>query len=267
MNISSTLAFLEFFDSIDVLLLIIVRNVGFFILLPIFSGSNIPNITKIALAITMSYIIFMTGMVSPVSYDPSTLSYFYLIVVEFLVGFILAFAVYLVFMAFFMAGQLIDYQIGFSMVSVLDPVTQIQVPITGNLLYLIALLMLVQTGGIHYIIGAYLHSFEILPIGGAVILSNATFLNVVIDAIVSFFVIGIRIALPIMGTILIMDIALGILVKAVPQMNVFVVGMPIKLFIGLAVFIIIVPIFSSVYDNIFSESYRNLINFRDGMSP
>lgn len=267
MNISSTLAFLEFFDSIDILLLIIVRNVGFFILLPIFSGSNIPNTTKVALAITVSYIVFMSGIVAPVSYDPSTLSYFYLIVIEFLVGFIMAFAVYLVFMAFFMAGQLIDYQIGFSMVSVLDPITQIQVPITGNLIYMIVLLMLAQTGGINHIIGAFLNSFEVLPIGGAVILSNATLLDVIIDAIVNFFIVGVRISLPIMGTILIMDVALGILVKAVPQMNVFVVGMPIKLLIGLAVFIIIAPIFASIYDNIFSESYRNLINFRDGMSP
>lgn len=267
MNISSTLAILNFFDNIDILLLIMVRNVGFFIIMPIFSGANIPNTTKVALAVTMSYIIYMSGFVSGVVYDPSTLGYFYLLLIEFLVGFILAFVVYVVFMAFFLAGQLIDYQIGFSMVSVLDPISQIQVPITGNLLYMIILLMLVQTGGINYIMAAFMQSFKVIPLGGAVILSNASIMSVMVDVIVNFFNIAIRIALPIMGTVMVIDISLGILVKAVPQMNVFVVGMPIKLLIGLAVFIIITPIFNTIYDFIFNQALDNMKNIMDGMGP
>jgi flagellar biosynthetic protein FliR len=153
------------------------------------------------------------------------------------------------------------------MVSVLDPVTQIQVPITGNLLYLITLLMLVTTHGINHIIGAFLYCFQKIPLGGAMILSNEGLLNMAVDVIVNFMVIGVRISMPILGTILVLDVGLGILVKAVPQMNVFVVGMPIKLLIGLSVFIIIVPIFSTIYENIFWEAYRNLQNFTEVMPP
>jgi flagellar biosynthetic protein FliR len=267
LNFSSAVAIIDLFENIDILLLIMVRCVGFFVLLPIFSGANVPAYTKIAFSLLTSYLVFSSGIVTEVTYDPSTLGYFYLLVIEFLTGFVLAFAVYIVFMAFYMAGQIIDYQIGFSMVSVLDPVTQIQVPITGNLLYMLILLTLVTTHGINHIIGAFLYSFEKIPPGGANMLANEGMLNMAVDIIVNFMVVGVKISMPILGTILVLDVGLGILVKAVPQMNVFVVGMPIKLLIGLAVFIIIVPIFSTIYENIFWESYRNLQNFTEVMPP
>jgi len=267
LDTSAIVGLIDFFENIDALLLIVVRCAGFFVMLPIFSGDTIPTRTKLIMALFMAYLIFTTGRVADAVYDPTTLGYFYLLVIEFLVGFILAFAVYLVFMAFFVAGQIIDYQIGFAMVNVLDPITQIQVPVTGNLIYLFTLLALVQTGNINTIIKAFAESYEILPIGSAFIISNETLLNIGITAIVNFFSLGIKISMPILGTILILDVALGVLVKAVPQMNIFVVGMPIKLLIGLMVFFIIVPAFSYTYGVVFNESYKNIQNFMEAMKP
>ena len=265
MNISATISQLYFYENIDMLLLITVRCTGFFVLLPIFSGANIPAQTKIALGLFMSYIVFTSGIAAECTYDPTTFGYFYLLIIEFLTGFVLAFAVYAAFMVFFLAGQLIDYQIGYSMVSVLDPVSQIQVPVTGNLIYMFIMLFLIQTGGLNHIVGAFLHGFEVVPLGSAAFLSNASLIDTAIASIVSYFVIAVKIAMPVVGTILVLDVALGILVKAAPQMNIFVVGMPIKLLIGLIVFLVVIPMFSFVYEIVFSESYKNFHNFLEGM--
>jgi len=261
------MALIDFFGSIDVLLLILVRFIGFFMLLPVFSGTSVPNQTKIAMAFFMSYIIFTSGVVTEIIYEPSTFGYFYLLIIEFMTGFIMAFAVYIVFTTFFVAGQIMDFQIGFSMVNVLDPVSQIQVPVTGNLIYLMTLLFLVQTGNLNEIIRVFADGFEILPIGGAAVLGNHALLEVGIDIMANFFVIGLRIAMPVLGVIMILDIVLGILVKAVPQMNIFVVGMPIKTFVGIVIFFLVVPGFYNIYDVVFGEAMENIQAFTEVLQP
>ena len=267
MDFAEASVLIRFFTEIDIFLLILVRILGFLIIIPVISSANIPNSIKVAMAVAIAYFIFITGTIREVHYDNHLGGYVLLLVKEFIVGFAAGFVVNLIFSVFYFVGQMIDYQIGFAMVSILDPLSQIQVPITGNMLYLFITIMLVASGGLNAFIAAFFYSYEVIPIGSAIIVGNPTLMLYLSDVVLRFFSIGVSVALPVVGTILILDVALGVLVKAVPQMNIFVVGMPIKVFLGLFVFMLTLPLLGGIYNFIFEESYLNIINIIDGMSP
>ena len=249
-----------FFNNIDIFLLIIVRLLGFFVILPVLSGSNIPLLSRFLFALSMAAIIFTSTLVINVYYYPTIIGFGMLVASEFITGFLMAFVVYIVFSVIFLVGQMIDMQIGFSMVNVLDPITQIQVPIAGNLLFMMMGVILVQTGGLHSFIAALFYSYDVMPIGHAVIINNAAIVNSLLMLMANYFLTGVQVAMPIVGSLLILTIALGLLVKTVPQMNIFVVGMPIKMLLGLMIFYFIIPVFSQVYDLLFTQATRALIN-------
>jgi len=248
----------RFLDNADVFLLVFIRMIAFFLILPIFSGNNLNVFAKLTFAASAAFLITASGKVQcavPVNTVPGCAL---LAVREFLTGFIMGFAVYLAFNLVYFAGQLLDFQIGFSMVSVFDPVTQIQVPIIGNLFFLTLTAMLVQTGGLHAFLSAVFFSYDIIPIGRAVILDNPALTRLMVGLMTDFIAIAVQTALPITGAIMVIDIAMGLLVKAAPQMNIFVVGMPIKLLAGLALIYMMTPILSNAYNTVFDLAYSAL---------
>lgn len=252
----------EIFNNIEIFLLILVRIFGFFIILPILAGANIPATIRAGLACLFAYMVYFSGIYGEVdiNYYNNLAGYFFLIIKEFLVGFTMAYVVYLIFSVVYIVGHFIDDTIGFAMISVFDPVSQIQVPITGNLLYLFTMALLIVSGGLNSILAVLFQSFEILPIGQAVLLENETLTTYILSLTINAFYMGIQISMPIVGVLMIINISLGILVKASPQMNVFVVGMPFILIVGLIFFFMIFPIFTSVYDLLFEEAYRAIVN-------
>ena len=257
---------LEVYEHVDIFVLVMVRMIGFFMMMPVLSSDSIPMTTRIGLAMASSYIIVVNQPLI-IQYTDTVPAFIFLIINEFLVGFTLAYVVYLIFVVVHFAGQIIDFQIGFSMVSVFDPITQIQVPITGNLFYLIVTALFVITGGFRVFIHALLESYRILPIGDAVFIGNDNLVFFIIGLITSYLLMGVRIAMPLMGTILIIDIALGLLVKAVPQMNVFVVGMPLKLLIGLMIMIAVHHIFVEIYEMFYLDTIRSFQNALRSLVP
>ncbi len=243
------------FNSMDVLLVVFARVMGFLIILPIFSGGYVNTQVKIGFAVIVTYLVFMNKL--PFIYFTNTqtetvLGFGFLLFQEFIVGYALGFSVYLFMTTFYFAGQIIDYQIGFSMVNVFDAMSQIQVPITGNIMYFIMAVFLIRTGGLDYLLGAFFDSYTVLPIASANIFNNPALPQLFLEAISNIFKLGLRIAIPISGTIILIDFTLGILVKAVPQMNVFVVGMPIKLIIGFFVLYLILPSYIEIYEYTFT---------------
>jgi len=257
----------EIYGNIDLFLLATVRMIGFFIILPVFTGQNVPTAAKITVAAGVALITSMGGQLERPLYDENVMGLFILMLQEFLTGFIIGFAVYLLFTIFYFVGQLIDYQIGFSMVSVYDPVSQIQAPITGNLYYLIMCAFFVMSGGLHRFVHAMCESYRIVPIGGAKILANSSLMFLMVNMMIEYLIIGVQIALPIVGTIIIVDVALGVLVKAAPQMNIFVVGMPIKVFVGIIVLFLMIPTVSNVYAYLYELLVSYTSNILQGMAP
>lgn len=237
----------------QIFLLVFVRATGIFIITPIFSRRNVPNTLKIGFAFFITLIVYNLLNLDIVIYDD--LRMVGLIIQEFAIGLILGFIAYAFFTSLYVAGQIIDVQIGFGMVNVLDPQHNIQLPITGNFYYILAVLIFLLVNGHHTMITALVDSFQLIPIGEFTI--NVFVVNQMIDIFGQVFIIGIKIAIPIVATMFLANVLLGILARTVPQMNVFVVGMPFKIIVGLLVLIftlpIIVPVFEYIYDNIFTQ--------------
>lgn len=256
-----------FYEHIDIFLLVLVRLFGFIVIIPVLSGANVPTVIKVGLSFFIAVVVVSCGVPGPVEYNANVFGYCAVMLKEFIVGLIAAFSVYMVFSVFHFIGQLIDFQIGFSMVSVFDPSSQIQVPITGNLFYLIVVLFFIQSGGLHSVIYTIAKSFEIVPLGQGNILGNADMPRYFLELTSNFFAFGLKMSLPIVGTILIVDIALGLLTKAIPQMNVFVIGMPMKLLVGLSALYILIPAFYRIYEYAYGDAVKYMMNMIRGMVP
>lgn len=260
MNYERTQALIEIFDNADIFMLILVRIIGLFTFLPVIGGRNIPVIARLGIAIAISGIIYTSGNVTDVIYTNNIIGYATLILKEFLVGLIMGYVVFIIFNALYLTGHLTDQQIGYSMSNVFDPISNTQVPITGNLYYFSLCALFITNKGHYMLINTVFYSYKALPIGKALIIGNNDLIRLIMNSMVEFFIIGTLIALPIIGVILVMDVSLGVLVRTVPKMNVFVVGMPLKVIAGLIAVFIILPAFSDVYVRIFTLISDFLIN-------
>lgn len=237
-------------ENLEYFFLIIARVSGFIFTAPFFSNNNIPRRIKVAITVFLSIIIAEIIGVESVEYQ-TTVEYTILIIKEIILGLILGYFTNICTYILSFAGQFIDTEIGFAMARELDPATQMQVTVTSNLLSYIVMLMMMVTYVHHYIIKAFVDVFKLVPIGMVHISSDMY--KVMLKFIVDYFIIALRIALPIFACILTINIVLGILARVAPQMNMFVIGMQIKVFIGLFILFLISGLIPSISDFIFGE--------------
>ncbi len=246
-------------NGLEVFLLVFVRMTGLFVIAPIFGRRNIPTYFKIGFSFFIALILINTTAVQGFDNDMSIIAYVLAVIKEFLVGISIGFIAYLSFTAIYIAGEVIDMQIGFGIVNVMDPISNIQIPVTSNLYFIISMLLLFAINGHQMIIKALFDSFATLPLAGAVF--GASLADGLMNVFGTIFATGFKIAAPIVSAIFLADIALGTVSKMVPQMNVFVIGMPLKILLGFAVLIITIPIFVSIMEEIFGASDANMINY------
>lgn len=244
------------FSHYQLFLLVMVRTSGIFIFSPFFSAQNIPNIMKIGLSFSISLLITLTLPVAP---DFSNEILVLLIVKELMVGIIIGFISYAFFSAFYVMGQIIDMKIGFGMANVIDPQNRIQVPLMGNFYYILSFLLLMSFNGHHLIISALVDSYKFLPIGGFKYTGDT--MNLLVNSLSRAFEIGFKLSTPVVAIIFLTDVVLGIISKTIPQMNVFVVGMPLKVLIGLLIIIISMPIFFTAINGIFDLIINDIYKF------
>lgn len=159
---------------------------------------------------------------------------------EIIIGVCLGYIVNLMFSVVQMAGQLIDFSMGFSMMSLFDPVAGENISVMGRLMYWICLVVFMLVDGHLILIQCLIDSFTSVPIG--TIVFNKEILGYIIQVVFEFFTIGIKIAVPIMLIILITEIVLGLVSRVMPQLNAMMLGMPIKIFVGLTTFVISIPL-------------------------
>jgi flagellar biosynthetic protein FliR len=151
------------------------------------------------------------------------------------------------------AGQIIDMQVGFGMINVLDPTMNTQVPLIGNFMYIITTILFLAIDGHHILLAALYKSYSILPINGFAF--TEAMVNNITVIFAEVFVIGFKISIPVIAAALLAEVALGVLSRTVPQMNVFIVGIPLKIGIGLLTLYIMMPVFIQIMTVIFDRMY------------
>lgn len=249
----------SYLNGIEVFLLVFVRMTGLFVAAPIFGRRNIPIYLKVGLSFIMAVILTSTAKINMPSFHNSIYFYLYLIINELLVGVCLGYISYLIFTAIYVAGQMIDMQIGFGMVNVMDPMSNIQVPITSNLYFIIGMLVFMGVNGHHILIKTLFDSYKMVPLGSAAFGSHL--LEDIVRIFHGTFVIAFKIAAPVTATILVSDVALGVISRTVPQLNVFAVGMSLKIILGILVMMLTIPFFINLLGALFRGMEGEMLKF------
>ena len=244
-------------DHAAVFLLMLTRCSGIFMIAPFFGSLNIPVTIRAAAAFAFTLVLFpVVDGLGTVAAPLSVWAFAGSVLAELFIGWLIGFIAYVCFSAIHMAGKVMDMQVGFAVVNVMDPTSGQQIPLIGSLLYNLGIIVFLVTNGHHVIITALAESFRMVPL--AAMQPNLSLTMLLVDFTNGIFVTGMKIAMPVTFAILLVNVALGILARTMPQMNIFVVGIPLQLMVGVGVLSMLLPFYVMFLDVLFNEMYGKI---------
>lgn len=239
-------------DRMAMLVLALARVGGLFIMGPIFASRSAPIRVRAALVFFLT--LAMLPLVGPAPELLAHAGAFTLLAMaafETMIGFTIGLVAQLTFGAVQMAGQLAGIQMGIGLANLIDPQTQEHITSLAQWQNLLALLIFLSIDGHHMLIRAVADSFHVLPIGGGV--PSAAGFGMVVDLAGGLFVVALKIASPVLVMLLLVNAAMGVLAKLIPQLNVFIVGFPLNVAAGLFVLTASQPFTARLLVTTFSE--------------
>lgn len=253
--------FTVFAQNWDFYLLLFLRVSGLIFSSPIFGRRNIPNVVKIGYCICISLLFLqsipqISEQMQAFDYHDDTLIYIFLCIKELLFGVILGYVLNLFFNLTFTAGQLIDMQMGFGMVNVFDVQNNISIPMVGNFLNILMLLVFFATRGYERLLKIMYLSIEKIPIGQ--VSFNANIGWVALELFIQAFLLAVIVAMPIIASGLLGEACFGILMRMVPQMNAFSIGIPVKIVLGFLVLFAMIPVYVAFMPQVFDQMFAGL---------
>ena len=244
-------------SQFHILLLILLRVSAVLIAAPIFGHRSYLSRGKVGLAFMVSLIVFPIVADRGFEVPEGIFAYVFMMMSEVIMGLILGFIVLLVFVGIQFAGQLAGLQMGFGIVNVIDPQSSNQISILGQFLNILAILILLSLNGHHVILNGLLHSFDVVPLGG-VTLPEAV-MEKLMSLCAEVFVVAVKISAPILVALFLVSVAMGILARTVPQMNVFIVGFPVQIGVGMTALSLSLPLFYLVMERVVHVLERDLV--------
>ncbi|TQS75545.1 flagellar type III secretion system protein FliR [Ornithinibacillus gellani] len=240
-------------QSIPIFMLLLVRVLAFFITMPLFSYRTIPLPFKIGISFFIALLMYTTVDTSGFVLDEN---YLFLLAKEIIVGLLIGLIAYLILAAVQIAGGFIDFQMGFAIANVVDPQTGAQSPLIGQYFYIIALLFLLSVDGHHLLIDGMFYSYQLIPIDAFVPFQDGRLPEFIMRIFNQLFLIAFQMSIPIVGCLFLVDVALGIIARTVPQLNVFVVGLPLKIFVSFAVLVVFLGLYMTLAKNLFAAMFE-----------
>ncbi len=242
--------------GLDYMLLLLIRVSGMTLSSPIFGRQNIPAAVKVSYSLALAYF-FFTVLPEPAPLQYGSVFMFALLCAkEMLIGFIMGYVLTLFFSVSFTAGQLMDMQMGFGMANVFDQQSNASIPMMGNLLNTMMMLVFISAGGFERLLSLLRLTFLHIPVGAVTISREIVW--IMAELFAEAFVLGLRMALPVIISGLLGEAAMGMLVRTVPQMNVFVIGLPLKVILGFAVLLIVLPGYAALAGSIFDGMFTGM---------
>jgi flagellar biosynthetic protein FliR len=219
----------EILNATPAFLLIAVRALAMIETAPLISSDAIPQAAKLALAGFAAYMVFPSALVSTWDLQPYGLTFLFLVIGEGIIGIIIGFYLTLIFSAFSTAGQFFSLQMGFGASETFDPLSQIENPLMGQYLNLVAMLVFLSIGGFQELfIGGFWRSLESINIVHLVEGREAV-LTMVLGGLSRLFMDALVISMPILGTLFLTSLTTGVISKAAPQINILSEGFPISI--------------------------------------
>lgn len=250
-------------ENFEYWLLIMVRISCFVFIAPFLGQDGVPSQTKIGLSIFISLILY--GVVSrPELEYQSVVGYAVVVIKEGITGLLIGLAANICNSIVLFAGTLIDMQIGLSMAQEYNPLTQMNESITGNFYNYLVMLMMLASNMYSYVIRALCDSYQLVPINGQVFQWDHLLVGFT-NYMSSLITVGFRITLPVFACMMILNCVLGIMAKVAPQMNMFAVGMQMKVLIGLVVLYLALTLIPGVADAVAQEMKKLVVHMIKGM--
>lgn len=238
--------------------LILTRITAMVMTFPILESGSIPGQVKIGFSIFLSLIVFpLVGNTQMVSFPIEWMSYLVAIGGELVLGIILGYSVKLLFIGIQLAGQIIGMQMGLSMARVIDPQSGVQVTLVSNFKNLLAILIFLSLDAHYGFLKGLVDSFWLVPLTGFSL--QPVTVQRVVGLVGDIFLISLKVGAPIIGTLLLTQITLGILMRLVPQINIFMLAFPLKIGIGLIMLGLCLPYFLYFSRGLFLNIYQELV--------
>lgn len=244
-----------------IFLLVLLRISALLIVAPIFGHRLYLARAKIGMAFMISLVVFPLVANQGLQVPEGVFPYAFMMVREVLMGMVLGFTVLLLFIGIQFAGQLAGLQMGFGIVNVIDPQSHGQVSIIAQFLNILAVLIVLSIDGHHLILQGLIGSFDAVPLGGVEF--KVPIAEKIISISSQIFGIAIKISAPILISLLSISVALGVLARTVPQMNVFIVGFPVQLAVGMSVLVASLPLFQIMLSKAMQLLQRDLLALVD----
>ncbi len=243
-------------NEVVAFVLILMRMAGIFLTAPVFSSRNINLMVKASWILLVSFLIFPVIDFKPETLPVAGMALGIAVVREVLVGFSIGLGATLILTGIQLAGQVADIQMGLGLANVVDPMTSTQISVMGQYYYMVASLVFLAVDGHHMLIRAVVDSFSIIPLGQAHF--TAALGAKMMGLFSQMFFIAFRVGAPIIGALFITNMALGVVARTVPQMNVFIVGMPLNLAVGFLISAFSMSFFVFILQGLFQGMYRDL---------
>lgn len=242
-----------------ILILVFVRVISFLGASPIMTIRGIPNIAKIGTGLFLSILIFNFVQYNP-EFVPSSMTGLMVTAAgECVFGLTMGYIATLFLNAIMMSGQLMDFQVGFTMASEFDPFSANNVSILGNLEHFIGLMIFFLVDGHHMLIGTLIQSFEIVPVLGVNIPPEVG--PYVFSLFIKIFILSLKLAAPVIVVLFLTEFTMGLIARNVPQLNIMILGLPVKIIVGLLVFSAALPALIHAYVKAFQDIPGDLNNY------
>ncbi len=234
----------------QIFLLIVMRVAFILFMMPLLGAINVPVLAKAGLTLTVSLILLPVVQIHPALFPSEPLHFLFLMIFECLIGFILGLSIKILFASVQLAGEFAGFQMGLAMAQIVDPQSGVDATLMAQFYYFLSLLIFLSVNGHHWFFKAVVQSFRLLPPGGLDLHEGLYRYFVSLSG--KMFLIGIKISAPVMAILILTQVAMGIIAKMVPQMNMLMTSFPLTIglgmiFIGLSLELL-VPYLSGFFD-------------------
>ena len=247
----------------ETVLLVLVRVSAMLALVPVFSQTQVPQLVRFGLGLLLALVI--VRIVPPMAPVGGLGALTVAIAAQAFVGVVFGFVAFLIFTGIQFAGEIIDTQIGFAVVNIVNPLTSQNVTVIGNLELALATLLYLAADAHHILLRGVVGSFALVP------LPYVAAPELIAGDVVRFFTqalfIVFQIAAPVAISLFLVNVMLGLMARVAPQMNVFVVGFPIQITVGFIMLIVALPLLGAVFPALVDTSQRQLDTVLRAMAP
>lgn len=247
-------------QSLVVFMLVLVRASAIFLIAPVLGNANVPARLKVGLSLMLALIFAPFLMNQPLAFDYQTpYGIGVAVLQEIAIGVLIGFLAQLLFSAMQFAGQAVGLQMGFSLSNVFDPGSQAQVSVLAQLYLFLGVSVFLTLDGHHWLLIALQKSFVSVPLGSFNL--DVRVINLLISASNELFWIALTLMAPVLGVLVLAELAMGIVARIMPQMNIFVASFPVKIGLGIVTLIFAFPLITMYMGQAIESSFMNILKF------